>query len=247
MADERDEFLISQFYELQAKYPGLALMQNLFGEWSVKGELRFSAAFKGAETISDIYEVEILIPKDFPDGIPVARDLSGKTDGFHTNHDGSLCLGAPLAVRIAFNKVKTLVGFVDNCLIHFLYACSYKSQYGELPFGDLPHGNAGIYQYYQDFFELTDESAIMGLLRILVDADYRGHLDCPCGSGVRTRDCHGDKLRYANSFQTADDFVSDYLNIFKLLNDKGCKLPLSCFSKKLSKYKDKQPVIPQKR
>jgi hypothetical protein len=244
MNEAFDSLVQWHFKELQAKYPGLALVQNALGEWSVKGMLKFSATYEEAEIIDDEYEIELTIPQDYPSGIPIALELSGRTKGFHTNHDGTLCLGAPLAVRIAFNKTPTLLGFVENCLIHFLYSYSYKNLYGDLPFGDLPHGSSGIFKYYQDFFEVTDGSAVLGLLRILADADYRGHLECPCGSGVRIRNCHGDQLRYAGSFQKVNDFMMDYLNIFKWLHDKGENIPLSCFSKTLSKSKNRQHKTP---
>jgi hypothetical protein len=247
MSFDLDEILRAQFLDLQTKYPGLTLVQNVFGDWSVKGQLKFSATYGDAGTISDVYEIEVLIPRNFPNEIPSVKDLSGRTKDFHTNHDGTLCLGAPLAVRIAFSKAMTLLGFVENCMINFLYSCSYKNLYGKLPFGDLPHGNEGIFQYYQEFFGVNDGSAVLNLLRVLADDDYRGHLECPCGSGAKTRSCHGDQLKYANSFQKTEEFILDYLGILVWLHEKGEKIPLPCFSKKLSRNKRGQPEKPQNR
>lgn len=247
MSNELDILIRSQFCDLQAKYPGLSLIHNAFGEWLIKGDLKFLADFGAVETISDTYEIEILIPQNFPATIPEARDLSGRTKGFHTYPNGSLCLGAPLAVKITFSNTPTLLGFVDNCIIPFLYSFSYQIEHGELPFGDLSHGNEGKFEYYKDFFEVDNYLAVVGFLRILADDDYRGHLECLCGSGNRLRNCHGDKLRHANSFQTPGEFMSDYCGIVIWLHEKGEKIPLSYFSKNLSKHKTKQPEVALKR
>lgn len=239
MSNEQEILIRSQFIELQVKYPGLALIQNTFGEWSVKGELKFSAAYGNAETISDTYEIEILIPQDFPAEIPVVRDLSGRTKGFHTYPNGSLCLGVPLAVKITFSNTPSIVDFIDNCIIPFLYSFSYQTEHGELPFGDLSHGDEGKFEYYKDYFEVDDYVAVVGLLRILADGDYRGHLPCPCGSANRIRCCHGDKLRRAIGYQKPEDFMLDYFGIIKCLHDKGKKIPMSCYSKTLLKLRSK--------
>ena len=239
MSNELDMLIRSQFCDLQAKYPSLALIQNAFGEWSIKGELKFTAAFGEADTISDTYEIEILIPQNFPATIPEARDLSERTKGFHTYPNGTLCLGAPLAVKITFSKTPTLLGFVNHCIIPFLYSFSYQIEHGELPFGDLSHGDEGRLEFYKEFFDINDQVAVVGLLRILADDDYRGHLECPCGSDSRIRNCHGDKLRYAFSFQKPEDFMLDYLGIVKWIYDNGGKIPLSYFSKETLKLRSK--------
>ncbi len=72
--------------------------------------------------------------------VPKVQETSNRipTD-FHHYQDDTLCPGAPIAVRQKFKKEPTLVGFVNNCVIPYLYSFSYKSKFGKMPFGELPH------------------------------------------------------------------------------------------------------------
>ena len=124
---------------------------------------------------------------------------------------------------MAFEHTPTLLGFVENCLIPHLYSCSYKDLHGKLPFGELSHGGAGILEYYQELFGVQEATGVLGLLRILADANYRGHLECPCGSGAKVRNCHGDQLMAIEKHQQADEFMRDYLFIFECLHEDGVK------------------------
>lgn len=58
----------------------------------------------------------------------------------HHNPDGTLCLEAPLTVHEVFRANETLINFVDNLLVPYLYIHSYYLKYGKLPFGEHAHG-----------------------------------------------------------------------------------------------------------
>lgn len=231
--DERTALVQEHFSVLQAQYPGLCLLQNALGAWIVRGTLHFSASYQALDVLDDEYTIELTLPEGYPREVPTARELLERTKGFHTYNDGTLCLGAPLAVRMAFERNPTLVGFVENCLIPYLYSFSYLNLYGKLPFGELSHGGEGILEFYQELFSIKDAMAVLGLLRILADADYRGHLECPCGSGVKVRNCHGNQLRTIGNRQEPDTFMWDYLFVLECLGKGDVRLPKSCQSKRL--------------
>lgn len=247
MTDEARTALIQeQFRELQAKYPHLCLLENGLGAWIVRGALRFSASYGACDVIEDEYTIELNLPDTYPLGIPTVRDVSARTSGFHTYQDGTLCLGAPLAVRMTYERNPTLLGFVENCLIPFLYSFSYNERHGKLPYGDLRHGEAGILEYYQELFGTEDISGVLGLLRILADANYRGHLECPCGSGRKLRQCHGDQLRAIGGHQSPDEFMHDYFSVLECARETGVKPPISCRSRRFPQVlKSLQRNIPK--
>lgn len=216
MIDEERNLLIDAHYrELSAKYVDLSISQVNADTWIISGLLRFSASVHDKGVIDDEYKIKITLPPDYPNIPPTAEEISGRIPKeFHTNkQDGTLCVAAALEARIKFAECPTLIGFVENLLIPYLYSFSYKEKYGNLPYGELSHGAKGLLEYYRDFFNVSDDSYVVGLLRIISDDNYRGHHDCPCESGKILRQCHGSQLLYIAKYQTPAEFLKDYLQI----------------------------------
>jgi hypothetical protein len=152
----------------------------------------FSADAPGRERISDRYEVELLVPKDFPKEPVVVREIGGRVPkDFHTNFDGALCLGTPLQLRLALLRVPTLPGFVGRCVIPYLYGFSYHERHGELPFGELAHGSRGLCQDFADLFGVKNEEVAVELERLgSLKKRVANKLPCPCGGNRRLGRCH---------------------------------------------------------
>ena len=68
------------------------------------------------------------------------------------------------------------------------------SLYKEQPFVELKHGAEGLIDYYKSLFVTDNQYSTIDLLKYIKDKPYRGHLRCPCGSGSRIRNCHGNKM-----------------------------------------------------
>lgn len=196
----------SQFLELRVKYPYLFL-ENRDDGHSVRGTI-----FIEKDDIKDRYEVEIQVGSDYPKKVPTVKEVGSKiSQTFHHNPDGSLCLEAPLTVYEVFRANETLINFVDNLLLPYLYIHSYYLKNGKLPFGEHAHGAEGILEDYRRRFQLSDDSSILRLIQILAENSYRGHHICPCGSGIKLRDCHGKYLLRLIGVQF--NFMKDYLEI----------------------------------
>jgi hypothetical protein len=234
-----EENISSQFSELKSKYPSLSLLKSASGELLIKGILVFSASYDEI-SIEDEYEIEITIPRDYPDALPVAKEIGGRIPGdFHHNPDGTLCLSAPLEVKKKFSHRAFLLGFVEDLLIPFLYSYSFKVKYERMPFGELPHGIEGILKDYKDKFNVNNNYAVFGLLKILADDDYRGHALCPCGSNIKLRNCHGKLLMELKKYQKTDEFFREYLLIFNHMMKSGEKEMPKEFIIKLERLKKK--------
>jgi len=185
--------IIDQFDELRALYSGLTL-QKTAGTWNINGQLVFIGDF-AEQIIKDEYSIQIIVPDSYPHCVPLAYETGNRIlRYFHKYEDGSLCLGEPLAVWKTFSEQPTLLGFVQKCLIPYLYSYSYLRQFGKLPFGELPHGKPGQIKYYQDLFNVRSEHSLFGLIAVLAQGEYRGHIQCPCGSKKRLRLCHGPQV-----------------------------------------------------
>ncbi len=201
----------NQCLELREKYPYLFLEKKNGGH-CIRGTI-----FIEKDDIKDRYEVEIQIAADYPKTVPTVKEVGSRiAQTFHHNHDGTLCLEAPLAVHENFRARETLINFVDNLTVPYLYAHSYYLKYGKPPFGEHAHGAEGILADYRNRFQVSEESSVLWLLQILAEDIYRGHHDCPCGSGKKLRNCHGKYLLQLLGIRF--NFMKDYLEILGWLN-----------------------------
>lgn len=236
---ETPDVVHAQFAELLNKYGKLDLQKQINGPVLVKGDLHFSASYE-KECIEDKFAIELIICAEYPSKPPVAKETGGRIpQSFHHFSNGALCLGAPLQTKMKFQENPTLLGFVEDQIIPYLYSFSYFEKHGKMPFGELAHGGKGVAQYYQQLLGLQSEVAVLGFLRILVDDEYRGHLSCPCSSGKKLRCCHGEQLQRIAAYQRPNEFADEYFQIAKFFYESGVQIPLQFFSKALLKKASK--------
>lgn len=240
---ELNNLIYEQYEELNSKYKNLNLNKNSSGIWIIEGLLQFDANDRDKKiSIQDEYNVKVTL-ENYPHNVPSAEEVGGRIPkDFHTNYDGKLCLTAPLEAKIKFKSCPTLTGFFENLLIPYLYLFSFKEKFGYLPYGEFSHGIKGILEWYEEFFNISSKMQILGLLRILADDDYRGHLDCPCESSKKIRQCHGKKLIEISKYQTPLEFLEDYSKILKYLLENNVKnIPKNFLSKNLFKILKRDP------
>ena len=220
------QLVMNQMTEVQVQHSGLELVLTS-GKLRICGIIGFCMDHN-SRTIEDTYQIEIHIPDDYPESPPTAFETGNKIDKSfeHFMTDGSLCLGAPFEIRKNFLQHKSLLRFINEQLIIYLFTYSYKRDYGETPFGELAHGGTGIMQYYLDLLRVDDHVAVLGLLKVLADDSYRGHLPCPCGRGSILRRCHGQQLRELSSVQSCEHFSLDVIAILGSLPKNDLKVVL---------------------
>ena len=241
---DRKDLVNAHFRNLKNVFSKLELKESKNGRFIITGNLSFTACCDG-KSVKDDYDVEIEIPSDYPQNPPTVKETSHKIPRSLDNHvnlkDGTLCLGAPLAVKRTFAKERSLLWFVREQLIRFLSSYSHKRDYGSFPNGELSHGDKGLLEYYSDLFSVEDNWQVLGLLKILADDNYRGHALCPCGSNKKVRNCHGDLLREIRNCQRPYNFMEEHLCILKLLsaNDINKKALRKYVPKNVFKYMNK--------
>ena len=196
--------LASEIAELLAVHKGIEKTKEHEGEAVLSGILFFETEPDGLVPITDSFEIEMLIPGIYPADLPKVRETGGKIDSdyHHVFTDGTLCLAVPIEMRRKFGQEPSLLGFVNRLVVPYFYGYCYWKEYGEHPFGEQKHGGEGIVQYYIEKMNLNDEVSALSFICFLYEYGYRGHHECPCGSGRKIRKCHGPVLRDLHQYHT---------------------------------------------
>jgi hypothetical protein len=174
------------------RHKGISISMDDHAPLVLAGTLSFTAAAPGLEAIADSYDIEIAVPENFPRGYPRVRELGDRIDKrYHRLTDGSFCLGSPARVRLLISEAKTLAGFIEKCVIPYLYGYSYCLKHGHPPFGELAHGDRGIIDDYQRLLGVDSVERCAEML-FLIGQKLRvaNKQPCACGSGRRLGCCH---------------------------------------------------------
>lgn len=186
-----DKIGLSEF--LRA-FPSMMLRPSPQHHVVLRGQFEFTAQASGMDVVSDSFEIEIVVPPDFPESVPVIKELGERIprrDDNHLNCAGELCLGSPLRLLVMLSEEPTLTGFAEKCIIPYLFATSRRlATGGEFAFGELEHGPDGLLQDYALLFGVDSPVKAMGVLRILALKKRVGNKrHCPCGCGRRVTKC----------------------------------------------------------
>ena len=185
--------------EVTKRYPDLRIVPAKGQDAQLVGTLAFTAASGESETISDEYEIVIQFPREFPRKLAVVRETGGRIPcSFHTNPDGTLCLGSPTRQLLAMCESRTAFAFIETCVVPYFYGYSFLLKHDRLPFGELNHGELGLKEDFAGLFGVKpDQSARMVLLSAMKKREANRE-PCPCGSGRRLGRCHN---RVVNEFR----------------------------------------------
>ena len=181
-----------------------------------------------SHTVEDCYELQFEIPKDYPASPPFVYETEGKIpkDFGHFMAGGNFCLGAPVEVRRRFAQHGSLIRFIEDQVIPYLFSYSYKRDHGELPFGELSHGTIGLIEYYNGFFG-TSFIASLRLIKCLADGFAPPRMVCPCEGGRKLRDCHGPRLAALRPHLAPKQFETELQGMIEHARDAGLQLPES--------------------
>lgn len=181
---------------LLRRFPNLALRPQRDGRIVIAGDLQFSAVVPKFGVIEDGFSIEIRVPENFPYTLPSVFERDGRIPkAHHTMADGSLCLGSPLGLRLKAMRGKTLLTFIEACVIPYLAGyCIYKRT-GEMPFDELEHGTPGLLDEYRLLTGAPSDTACIGFIECLgLRKRVANKRKCPCGSGRRLGRCHNGRI-----------------------------------------------------
>ena len=184
----------AQVTELTKQYPDLKTTKSSPEVIRLRGNIWINRSFLDF-TVDQTYGIEITIPLNTP-ALPSVKDIGGSiSDDYpHRYLSGELCLETETIIRIRFIDGFNLTKWMDEFVEPYYFSYEYYRRYCVFPFGDRPHDLDGLIDSYRDIFQENDPVITWKLMQYCSMGKYRGHLPCPCGSGKRTRDCHGGNL-----------------------------------------------------
>lgn len=204
-------------------------ISNLFSNTSCI-EIEKGILFKGSLLINKVhkdfpvykkFELKIIIPNEIKLELPLVWEIGNQVDSAYSHRytDGRLCLATDSEMKIDFIKGMTLVEWVDKYVISYFYSYEYFQRFGEYPFGERSHGPMGTLEFYLSLFSLKDIASTYRFMSRLIAFQYRGHSQCICGSGLKTRDCHGKILLSLAKNDLIGMVYQDYSVIREELNE----------------------------
>lgn len=161
------------------------------------------------------YEIRIRISLH-DDDLPEVWDVGNHIDKsyIHRYPDGKLCLETDAYTALCFYKGYSLLEWMKNIVEPYYYSYEYYTRFGKFPYGERSHDLDGVVEAYQEIFNEQDIVKIFRLLRSISQRKYKGHLMCPCGSGIITRKCHGSYIfPFIHDEQLYRITQRDYMNI----------------------------------
>ena len=173
--------------ELEKKYPDLHL--SIQGD---QGFLQgtFPIIHDGVEL--DRFHVDIRIPPEFPEEMPVVFETAGRVPrmvDWHTFVNGNLCVIVPEEWFLN-PKSKSLMAYLDGPLRNFFIGHALTEAGQPRPMGERSHSVKGLLESYGEMVESNDPNAIIRYLDYCSAKKLRPHWPCPCGSGKKVTVCH---------------------------------------------------------
>lgn len=189
------EALKIQVSSLLTAYPGLKLIESTAERIRVQGSI-FVNQRHNDFTVRKEYDIEIVLPVNNHE-LPYVVDINDQVEyGYHHRYtNGRLCLSTDADFQFRFLDGFEILAWMDEFVELYFFSYEYYRRYKEFPFGERHHGYIGILESYQDRLHTSDGSETFNVMINIATKPYRGHQPCPCGSGNKVRDCHGDTMR----------------------------------------------------
>ena len=186
----------------------------------IVGYVQFNQKYENTE-LHDEYLVQISFPLDFPNEIPIVREIKGRIPSsadYHNNKENNgFCLGVPGEIHEKIHNNPTFKYFISEIVIPFLYANTFREKYKKYPWTTRAHFGAGLIEYYQNLFHLENEELTKEFLYNIAFSkeSIKGHIQCPCRSGKKFRNCHRSLYTKLIMYHSHKDIQKDVLHILK--------------------------------
>ncbi len=165
----------------------------------IGGEYYLNRILNG-ELYQHYFDIVILIDKTNHFIIPIVwLPNEKKPYGFeHMYSDNTCCLGLTHEIILIWGKEQSAKDFFEKIVDIFLInLISYRNT-KRCATPDRPHGEQGILEYYGEILDIRLDKCLKALNYIYDKVKRgivaKGHHLCPCESGKRMRECHGQKI-----------------------------------------------------
>lgn len=159
----------------------------------------------------DRYTIEIMIPNDYPDNLPIVRETDGRIPKILDRHffpdTENACLFLPDEKYLYLDNDSNIIDFIKGPVESFFLAQSYYDLTHKWINGEWGHGLIGILEYYSELLNSKKIITIIHFLNLMSKEIVKGHWECYCGSGLILRNCHykilidmRSKIHYKRAF-----------------------------------------------
>lgn len=203
--------LLNQVKNLIAKnYPDLRVCT-----FADKVTLRGSFPVYVNSTVVDRFNVEIELPGNYPEGVPLVWEIGGRIPRVSDRHiiekTGIACLFLREERWKYYPLGSTVLDFLKGPVNdYFLWQTEFELT-GQPKLKARPHGIDGIVEFYKEELQTEDIKAIRNCIDYL-RRDTKGHWPCYCNSGKNLSGCHFDKfmeLKKKIPLKVAEQFFAD--------------------------------------
>ncbi len=168
------------------------------------------------------YGITLWLPEKYPKSPPIMfcndPKLLSNNINRHILKDGQACLEVFPEINRRWPPGSNLVGFLNKLVEPFLAWQAYYDAFGEPPeWGERAHGKKGIIGYYADLLSRPADETIIGFMKLLARKNPpKGHEICPCGSGIKLRNCHYKILGKTRKLIVPNDVSKDLRQITRM-------------------------------
>ncbi|MDD5759883.1 MAG: hypothetical protein PHI06_12470 [Desulfobulbaceae bacterium] len=219
------QFSEEEIQAVKSRFPKLELVQPMV--WA--GEVDLLASYNGRE-IKDQYEIAITVTEKYPNELPCLREIGGRTKAIaekyniadlrtlHCNQEnGMACLCVKQEEGKRFPPGSSMVKFMDELAVPYLYGLSSYDKDGRWPWKEYSHGSLGPLEYEGEVLTLHSHESIVTLIQYFSKdkkwSKYReqliepkGYRRCLCGSVIPFYACH--RLAWAGIQRLHDCMLS---------------------------------------
>ena len=179
------------------------------------------------EVFEDYFSIEIFVPDGFPEDIPTIHTTDGRirVNNYkgHVYKNGQFCLEIDTAIAAYLQDNPSLLSFLTKYLDPYLFGFLFYQKHKRLPFGEHKHGILGLMDFYCELFDTADIKTAYSLLASLFKDNFKGHIQCPCQSGKRYRNCHKDRINDLKSSRLYERYKNDFVTIIAELNKRNTR------------------------
>lgn len=217
---------IEQVKELLNNYTQLSVIECSDEKILISGSITINRKALDHRLYDD-FDVEILIKINSFE-LPTIKETGGKVvrSYEHCSKNGELCLETDLYTRLQYKDGFSLLAWMENIVEPYFFSYDYFTNYHKFPFGERSHGFSGFIETCGELWNEENIDKSRNLLSYFVHHPYRGHVQCPCGSMKKLRDCHGEILLVTYNDRKLKDLICfEYSKWNKVANFDNRRIP----------------------
>lgn len=141
---------------IEDSFPEVIITEDQFNIYA-RGRFIINAQYQDI-TIEIAPKLKLIVPKNYPQRLPMVYELDGKIKAEHLLSDHGLCVATEFDLILELSTSKSIEDYFDKFLIP--YFISYQSwiEKGKYIFGDRTHGLPGIYESLGEYFNINPKN-----------------------------------------------------------------------------------------